>query len=258
MILQPMSDLHADFRGFRGYPAPVTGAGIILIAGDTRQGLAAALTDLRAAYPSPLELVVVAGNHEFWTKKDLPTAIAEGRRVAAKLGAHYLEDAVVHIGSLRILGCTLWSDYGLFGEERRVAAMRTANNELRDHKRIKFTSDPWMRFRAQEARAKHLESRAFLEAELAKPHDGPTVVATHFAPIPEAVAPEHRWSTLAAAACSDLSPVIQRFQPAAWISGHTHFAYRMRQGSTLMLSNPCGYPDEKVGFDPALIIEVDP
>ena len=63
MILQPMSDLHSDFPGFKGYPAPAPGASVIVVAGDTRQGLAAALRELRAAYPPPLEVVVVAGLH---------------------------------------------------------------------------------------------------------------------------------------------------------------------------------------------------
>jgi hypothetical protein len=257
MIVQPMSDLHSDFVGFRGYPASVPGADLIVVAGDTRQGLVRALTELRAAYPPPLELVVVAGNHEFWTRQALPTAIAEGRSVATSLGAHYLEEGVAHIRRLRVLGCTLWSGYDLFGETMRATAMRTANSQLRDHKRIKFASDPWLRFRAQEARAKHLQSKAFLETELARSHDGPTIVVTHFAPIPDAVAPEHRGSVLSAAACSDLSPMIQRFQPDAWISGHTHFHYRKRCGRTLMMSNPLGYPDERLGFDAGLTIEVE-
>jgi hypothetical protein len=51
-------------------------------------------------------------------------------------------------------------------------------------------------------------------------------------------------------------PLVDRFGPAAWISGHTHFAYRMTRGRTLMISNPHGYPDERLGFDPLLTIEV--
>src|SRR6202043_1520190 len=98
VILQPMSDVHADFPGFKGYPAPVPGASVIVVAGDTRQGLAVALRELRAAYPPPLEVVVVAGNHEFWSRAALPAAIDEGRRVAADLGLHYLENDVAVIG----------------------------------------------------------------------------------------------------------------------------------------------------------------
>ncbi|MGY4349010.1 NADPH-dependent 2,4-dienoyl-CoA reductase/sulfur reductase-like enzyme [Bradyrhizobium sp. GM7.3] len=108
MILQPMSDLHSDFPGFKGYPAPAPGASVIVVAGDTRQGLAAALRELRAAYPPSLEVVVVAGNHEFWARPALPAAIDEGRRVAADLGLHYLENEVTIIGGptgVRFAGC---------------------------------------------------------------------------------------------------------------------------------------------------------
>ncbi|MFK4384666.1 metallophosphoesterase [Bradyrhizobium sp. USDA 223] len=258
MILQPMSDLHADFPGFAGYPAPVPGASVIVVAGDTRQGLAAALRELRTAYPPPLEVVVVAGNHEFWSRAALPAAIEEGRRVAADLGLHYLENDAAVIGAtgVRFLGCTLWSDYTLFGEASRTAAMCAAFKGLRDHKRIKWQSNPWARFRPQEARALNLKSREFLEDALSKPHDGPTVVVTHFAPALEAVSPAHRDGLLAASACTDMVPLVDRLAPAAWISGHMHFAYSMTHGRTRMLSNPHGYPDEHLGFDPLLIIEV--
>jgi hypothetical protein len=259
MILQPMSDLHSDFPGFKSYPAPAPGASVIVVAGDTRQGLAAALRELRAAYPPPLEVVVVAGNHEFWARPALPAAIDEGRRVAADLGLHYLENEVAVIGGatgVRFAGCTLWSDYGLFGEASRAAAMRAALEGMRDHKRIKWSSNPWARFRPQEARALHLTSLAFLEAVLATHYPGPTVLVTHFAPTIDAVSPSHRDGLLAASACTALVPLVDRFGPAAWISGHTHFAYRMTRGRTLMISNPHGYPDERLGFDPNLTIEV--
>jgi hypothetical protein len=259
MILQPMSDLHSDFPGFKGYPAPAPGASVIVVAGDMRQGLAAALRELRAAYPPPLEVVVVAGNHEFWARPALPAAIDEGRRVAADIGLRYLENDVAIIGGetgVRFAGCTLWSDYGLFGEASRAAAMHAALEGMRDHKRIKWSSNPWARFRPQEARALHLTSLAFLEAVLATHHPGPTVLVTHFAPTIDAVSPPHREGLLAPSACTELTPLIDRYQPAAWISGHTHFSYRLRRGPTLMLSNPLGYPDERLGFDPHLTIKV--
>ncbi|WP_156162695.1 MULTISPECIES: hypothetical protein [unclassified Bradyrhizobium] len=148
---------------------------MIVVAGDTRQGLAAALRELRAACPPPLEVVVVAGNHEFWARPALPAAIDEGRRVAADLGLHYLENEVAVIGGatgVRFAGCKLWSDYGLFGEASRAAAMRAALESMRDHKRIKWSSNPWARFRPQEARALHLTSLAFLKGVLATHHPG--------------------------------------------------------------------------------------
>jgi hypothetical protein len=144
----------------------------------------------------------------------------------------------------------------LFGEVSRAAAMRAALEGMRDHKRIKRTSNPWARFRPQEARALHQMSLTFLEAVLATHHPGPTVLVTHFAPTIDAVSPSHRDSLLAASSCTALVPLVDRFGPAAWISGHTHFAYRMTRGRTLMISNPHGYPDERLGFDPLLTIEV--
>src|SRR5258708_36116960 len=98
----------------------------------------------------------------------------------------------VTCGKLRVIGATLWTDYALFGNSLRQPAMRAASETMRDHRRIKWERSPWKRFRPQEARMLHLRSRVSIEAELAKPHAGPTVVLTHHAPVVEPAAPRLR------------------------------------------------------------------
>jgi hypothetical protein len=39
------------------------------VAGDTCQGLTQAIESLRRAYPSSTEIVMVAGNHELWSRR---------------------------------------------------------------------------------------------------------------------------------------------------------------------------------------------
>lgn len=256
MILQPMSDLHSDCEGFRGYPPPAPGVGAVFVAGDTRQGVASALAELRCAYPSPILLVFVAGIHEFWGRT-WPDELEHGRRVAAEMdGVHFLEDSVTLVGALRVIGCTLWSDYDLFGPSLRASAMRWAYDTVRDHKQIKWQSNPWQRFRPTEARRLHLASRAFIEAELATPHDGPTAVITHFPATPHAIAPRLQRSISMASACSDLTPLIERFQPDLWLSGHTHYKMNSRIGRTRLISNPYEYSGETTGFDPNMTVEL--
>src|SRR5258708_3769488 len=97
--------------------------------------------------------------------------------------------------------------------------MRAASETVRARRRIKWERSPWKRFRPQEARMLHLRSRVSIEAELAKPHDGPTVVLTHHAPVVEAVEPQLRGRLVAAAYASDLGSTIDRYQPDYWISG---------------------------------------
>jgi hypothetical protein len=227
----------------------------MLIGGDTCEGLARAIREMRAAYPAT-EIVAVAGNHEFY-KSAYFEALEEGRECARELGVHFVENGTARLGRLRVVGATLWTDYDLFGTRLREAAMRTASDALHDHQRIKWNLNPWARFRPQEARALHLQSRSYIEAELAIPHDGPTIVLSHHGAALDAVRPASRGQMIAAAYTSDMLPVIDRYQPYAWIWGHTHFAVDLRRGRTRLISNPCGYAGEVTGFDPSFTIEVD-
>jgi Icc-related predicted phosphoesterase len=253
--VQIMTDLHIGYPGARGFPCFASGADLVMIAGDTCEGLRLAVRLMRDAYPAT-EIVAVAGNHEFY-RTTYCEELDAAREYARELGVHLLENQTVTFGKLRVIGATLWTDYDLFGESLRQPAMRAASETMRDHRRIKWERNPWKRFRPQEARMLHLRSRAYVEAELAKPHDGPTVVLTHHAPVVEAVEPQLRGRLVAAAYASDLGSTIDRYQPDYWISGHTHFPMDLCRGRTRLISNPCGYGDELSSFDPAFIIEVD-
>ncbi len=219
MRVQPFSDLHVDFPGARGFPPLAGGAELILAAGDSCQGLVRAIEMLRSAYPRT-EVVTVAGNHEYYGGV-LPEELEAGRKRARELGVHLVENGTASFGRLRIVAATMWTDYELFGERLREPAMRAASDAMRDHKRIRWQREPWQRFRPQEARRLHLESRAYLEAELSRRHDGPTLVMTHHAPTIEAVAPAFQRSLASAAYASELLPIVDRHQPDFWLSGHT-------------------------------------
>jgi Icc-related predicted phosphoesterase len=253
--IQLMSDLHTRYPGSRGFPPLAPGVGLVMIAGDVCEGLERAIREMRSAYPDS-EIVAVPGNHEFYGSLYFEQ-LEEGRECARELGVHLVEDGVARFGRLRVLGATLWTDYTLFGEGLREAAMRTAFETMRDHRRIKWQLNPWKRFRPAEARLLHQRSRAFFEAELAKEHDGPTIVLSHAAPTIDHVAPEARTQMISAAFASDLRPLIDRYQPHFWISGHTHYPVDFHRGRTHLISNPSGYGDEVAGFDPAFVIEVD-
>jgi hypothetical protein len=250
------SDLHVDVPGARGFPPLASGANLVLVAGDTCHGLVRAIETLRAAYPRS-EIATVAGNHEYYGHV-LSEELEAGRKRARELGVHLLENNAANFGRLRVVGATMWTDYELFGERLREPAMRAAYDTMRDHKRIKWRRQPWQRFRPQEARQLHMQSRTYLEAELSKPHDGPTLVMTHHPGTVEAVAaPALQRNLLSAAYASELLPIVDRHQPDFWLSGHTHVSMNFQRGRTRMVSNPCGYADENHFFDPLYAIEID-
>jgi Calcineurin-like phosphoesterase len=255
MRAQVMSDLHIDFPGARGIPPLAQGATLVIVAGDTCQGLVRAIESLRRAFPNT-EIATVAGNHEYYGFC-LPEELEAGRARAKELGVHFLENDTKLFGTLRVIGATGWTDYEAFGEALREPGMRTAYELMQDHKKIKWRRNPWARFRPQEARILHLKSRAYIEAELAKPHAGDTLVLNHHAGTIEAIAPEFQRSLTSLAYFSELLPIVDRYQPRWWISGHTHLSMNFRRGCTAMISNPCGYPDENRFFEPLFTIEVD-
>jgi hypothetical protein len=253
MRAQIMADLHIDYPGSRGIPRLAQGVNLVIVAGDTCQGLAQAVETLRRAFPNT-NIAMVAGNHEFYGYC-LPDELEAGRARAREMGVHLLENATALFGTLRIIGATGWTDYEAFGQALREPGMRVAYDLMRDHKKIKWRRDPWMRFRPQEARALHLQSRAYIEKELAKPHEGETLILTHHAATIEAVAPANQRSLSSLAYFSALTPIVERYQPRWWVSGHTHLSMNFRCGLTQMISNPAGYADENPYFDPLFTIE---
>lgn len=257
MRLQIMNDLHLDQPGSGGTPPLAEGVDMVLVAGDTCEGLVKAVECLRRAYLAPTEIVMVAGNHELWSKRlDFEERWEVGHVAAERHGVHLLENSVVIWRGVRLLGCTLWTDYELFGVRMREATMHTAADTMLDHCRIKWSRDPWQRFRPAEARILHQESQSFLAAELAKPHDGPTVRISHRAMTLEAVAPAFRDSIITAAYASEMTPMIDAFQPDLIVTGHTHYAMDLIRGRTRLLSNPAGYSGENRSFNPACVVDL--
>lgn len=249
-----MSDLHVEFYGTAAMPRTIDGTDFVVVAGDTCKGLVEAVETLREAFPR-VEVATVPGNHEYYGS-EMSEELELGRVRARQLGVHLLSDDAVTIGRARVVGCTLWTDYCLFGPDLREAAMHTARDGLMDHKRITWRKNPWARFRPEEAAALHLRSRNFLETELAKSHSGPVIVVSHHGMTLEAVSSLNQRSLLSAAYASELLPLVDRHRPTAWISGHTHHPMRLRRNATVLVSNPRGYPGECSSFDPAFVMEL--
>jgi Icc-related predicted phosphoesterase len=254
MRIHYMSDLHLE-HSRRCVPDVAPGADCIVIAGDTSAPLQSSLIEIRRAVDRSVPVIAVAGNHDFY-RTAMPAELEQGRLLAEQLGIHLLENDAVVIGGVRFVGASLWTDYALFGEALRPLAMREARERMNDHRLIRWSKEPWMRFRPEEALRLHRRSRAYIEEVLAEPFAGPTVVVTHHAPHPHSLHDDWRTSFLSAAYASDLSDLIVRLAPQVWIHGHVHRRVDYWLGRTRVVSNPCGYPGEVTGFDPALILEV--
>jgi Icc-related predicted phosphoesterase len=71
---------------------------------------------------------------------------------------------------------------------------------------------------------------------------------------------DFRDDPVCAAYASDLDAFIEQAQPQLWVHGHIHSSRDYRVGRTRVVCNPRGYVpfEPNAGFDPALVIELDP
>ena len=256
MKLHVFSDLHDGFPG-SWWPELAAGADAVLCAGDVCNGLVQAVQALRTWIPAPTPIITVAGNHSFYGRAmDAEWELA--RAAAREHDVTLLENEVAVIGGVRFIGATLWTDYAVAGDRDRGPAMARAAREMNDHRAITWRATTREHFMPAHALDLHIDSAVAIDALLAKPFDGPTIVVTHHAPSPRSIARQYQGDALNPAFCSDLTDMIARHQPAAWVHGHMHSSANYQIGRTRVLNNPHGYGRENAGgFDPALILETD-
>jgi predicted phosphodiesterase len=224
--------------------APARTADLVVLAGDVENGDAGIDWAARAFAGQPV--VYVAGNHEFYGQR-IPGLLPRLQAAAGRSGnVTFLENAEgrlkVRGRSLRILGCTLWTDFRLYGESAAATAMALAGERILDHSRIAL--DDGSRFLPADAERRHAVSRAWLEESLSEPFDGPTVVVTHHAPSPRSIAPKFEGDPLSPSFATDLTALIERTKPGLWVHGHTHHPVDYQLARTRVVSRPWGYPKE--------------
>ncbi len=248
MRIRVYSDLHLEFEGFA--PPHTHDVDIVVLAGD----IDVKGRGLTFARRFPCPVVYVLGNHEYYggavhhlTQK-LKTA-------AAGTNVHVLDRDVVTIGGTRFLGATLWTDWVGTGAIERERAVEEARATMSDYKRIRVAPS-FGRLRPDDTRKWHARDRAWLTEQIAQPHDGPTVVVTNHAPTLLACHAADAKSPLVGAYASDLESLMGRHIDA-WIFGHTHVAFDQDINGTRVVSNPRGYPGERVAaFRPDFVLDV--
>lgn len=254
MKLHVLSDLHL---GFRDFEPPETDADVLVLAGDIDVGMRG--MEAAKTYARGRPVLYVAGNHEFYGEA-LPRHLRKLEAAAEGSTVRFMEDREVAIDGVRLLGCTLWTDFELLGNQRLAAEV--SRSIMNDYQRIRVEPD-FRRLWPQDTMAMHHRSVRWLNERLDAGFDGPTVVITHAAPSIRSVAPRHRTDPLSAAFASNLEWMLDG-RAALWIHGHTHFCCDYEIGGTRVIANCRGYPGEESAaesgdaraFDPALVVEV--
>lgn len=267
MKIRIFSDLHLEFSDRHPpFDPPETEADVVVLAGDIDNGTAAIDWAERTFADKPV--LYVPGNHEYYDGEYFEVATALQERAAASRNVHLLDNDELVLGDVRFLGSTLWTDFDLFGKDKRDPAIAESLKYVVDFRAIRYGTGL---FTPEQSIDLHRQATAFLEQRLATPFAGRTVVITHHAPHPGSVHP--RWQTLTSAAfVSDLTRLL--VTPALWIHGHTHDGFDYAVKGTRIVANPMGYRKsnwrqsrtgnvpvsisyENGRFDPALVVVVE-
>ena len=263
MKIQLLSDLHLETHpNWRAAPAP--GADVLVLAGDIgsyQPGHQMVDDDFGLRQFSPLTdwptpVIFVPGNHEY-DMLDFDTAHARLRETCERLGMIWLErETLVSPWNdrqgkrLRFVGTTLWSDFAALNAPEK--AFRAANYYLKKTGTTR-RAEPLL---AEQMRELGLECQAWLQAELATPFDGGTVVVTHFAPSLKSADPRYGLTPGTAGFCNALDDLFPQAQ--LWLHGHLHAPSDYYAEGCRVVANPLGYArkNEQVHFQPASSIEI--
>lgn len=266
MKILVLSDLHLAHHSFSAVHDGVrvdAQADVVVLAGDIDDGLGG-FRWAREAFPDK-PIVMVAGNHEFygqhWTHH-----LDNMREASNKYDIEYLEADAVDLGGIRFLGCSLWTDFELFGADKKSDALRLAKSSMQDYHYIKITRTAefyWVhskRLIPALAERRHRGSVEWLQTKLEGAGDpSKTVIVTHHAPHPSSIPQHFSKDLLSSAYASDLTPLMGK--ASTWIHGHIHTSSDCVVNGTRIVCNPRGYISkngsfENAGFKPNLVIEI--
>ena len=248
MKLQVLSDLHLEFQPFH---IPTTDADVVILAGDISvrdRGLTWAIQNI-----PDKPVLYILGNHEYYGSAH-PKLIGKLKAQAEGTNVHILENDAIDINGYRFLGCTLWTDFALFGEPRLAGI--EATQSMNDFRKIR-RSPGYSRLRSIDAAVLHRQSLTWLRQALTAHDASKTVVITHHAPSDRSIPPQYTTDILSAAYASSLEDFILQTQPKLWLHGHTHHSWNYHIEATQVLCNPRGYPGEfNPAFNPTLTLKL--
>jgi Icc-related predicted phosphoesterase len=275
MNIQLLSDLHLETHP-HFIPKFAPSADVLVLAGDIGSYQAGSVLLGQAdedfglsrfsprkdlgAWPVPV--FFVPGNHEY---DGMPFEEAHEKLQATceRLDIVFLHQGVEVLSGVRLIGCTLWSDFealvpiaGPLTQQLKAKdkAERAANFYLRKTGTT-FQGEPFL---SDAVRAQAQADQAWLTKALSEPFDGPTVVITHFAPSLLSADPRYGLTPGTAGFCNALDHLLP--QANLWLHGHLHCAHDYVSQGCRVVANPLGYAkkNEQLAFDPQKIVRIEP
>ncbi|WP_105435856.1 metallophosphoesterase [Neorhizobium tomejilense] len=268
-----ISDMHSSpLDLLYGNSLDVPEADLCVCAGDVSGSIDRTINFVFSEIAHRMPVVMTLGNHDYYGSS-IQQTLDYVRQATVGTNVHVLENEEFRKDDLRIIGATLWTDYGIRAhplghlaiDERRAVAMEACYRVMVDFRTVQGSEghdrgrDGLVR--PQELYSRHRESRTYIENKLKEPFKGSTMVLTHHSPSPRSLDSRFRGQMSNAAFASDLSAVIKRGRPAFWVHGHVHRFCDYIQSETRLICNPLGYQRERggwTGFRSGFVIETTP
>jgi len=242
---------------------PTVKSDVVIAAGDI--GLVSNLPLLKKYFDDLRKttdhIIYVLGNHEFYNY-DYPAVIDEAADFAKEEGIHFLEESIgtdnLVLDGVTFWGSTLWTD--LKGGDRDV--MRRVGYGMNDFRIItNSTKGDGFPFTAHDSILINERTREKINWDA-------DVVITHHHPLLR-LHKNFPMSDITYGFCNTgLEDKIRDSDVKLFVFGHTHDSTDEDLDGTRVVSNQQGYPRrdwhtgeityENAGFNPGLIIEVDP
>jgi DNA repair exonuclease SbcCD nuclease subunit len=256
MRIQYVSDIHLEHYTIQTkdqlnpeqWITPDSNADLLVLAGDignpnkTSYGLF--LDWCSKHWP---QVVVIAGNHEFYTLSTSKERLNyyETTNLIRSITSHYTNVHFLDRGRLEIspgvhiLGCTLWSG---IPDELKKYAVQGIND---------FRLIPEMTFEAY--KDYHTKDLDWLTTELEElsSKGEKAIVVTHHLPTEALISKKYMGHPMNCCFYTELTPLIKRTAPLAWICGHSHTGNQLvlegeNRRPIFLALNPHGYPGERV------------
>lgn len=259
MLIKLLSDLHIE--GEPTYRPPIDAADastVLILAGDICEIhhmniLLSFLTDMSSRF---LKVMYVMGNHEYY-RGHLQFSLEKLRTNTSQLTNLYILDNEHHIhDGVKFIGSTCWTSL----RDACPYEMNLAGTHMNDYKHIR--TGEYQRIAPIHTVRLHETSRKYIEAELANSNCAQNVVITHHAPCHLSISPYYRQnSNLNHAYYTDLTDIMDKYNPTLWVHGHVHGSFNYEVYNTQIATNPrgycrTGYVPENSSFDEAQRFEL--
>lgn len=246
-LFKLISDIHLEFCFYKDVIPKNASEINLILAGDIapvdKNYLYRFLEQVCSTYKN---VIYVCGNHEFYDN-----SITNGRDKIKQSTTHLsnlyiLENDVIYIDDVRIIGSTLWTD-AKKGDPWIKLLIEGAMNDYRKIRIGDSKGYPYKRkFRINDMIGEHLRSINFIINELKKDYDKKTLVISHHAPTEKSVPEKYKDKDINFAYFSYLEELFYNYNIDIWVHGHTHSSFDYKINDSRIICNPRGYSTSKV------------